>query len=170
MPARGRRPLGDSYEAEVLTTDEMKATTPTGGRKPKREMITWRKWQPTFSFFSNSHQHSTQKKPQKPSNEVQIENYEEWTYKEYNWWLWKNKPMGQTCQRTPSIMKTMIQKLRSLPLLKKNNRLLTWQIEEEEFWKQFDRREQIIWLMKEIDNAIAETVRRSISHLSPTFD
>ena len=64
--------------------------------------------------------------------------------------------MGQTCQRTPSIMKTMIRKTISLPLLKKNDRLLTRQIEEEEFWKQFDRREQIIRLINEIDNAIAE--------------
>ena len=64
--------------------------------------------------------------------------------------------MGQTCQQTPSIMKTMIRKMISLPLLKKNDCLLTWQIEEEEFWKQFDRREQIIQLINEIDDAIAE--------------
>ena len=64
--------------------------------------------------------------------------------------------MGQTCQWTPSIMKMMIRKSISLPLLKKNDRLLTQQIEEEEFWKQFDRREQIIRLINEIDDAIAE--------------
>jgi len=64
--------------------------------------------------------------------------------------------MGHICQRTPSIMKMMIRKSISLPLLKKNDRLLTRQIEEEEFWKQFDRREQIIRLINEIDDAIAE--------------
>ena len=89
-------------------------------------------------------------------NHPKIENYEERTYEEYNRWLWKNEPMGQTCQWTPSIMKMMIQKSISLPLLKKNDRLLTRQIEEEEFWKQFDRREQIIWLINEIDGAITE--------------
>ena len=122
-------------------------------------MITWRKWQPTFSFFSffsNFHRHSTQKKPQKPPDEVQIKNYEERTYEEYDRWLQKNEPIGQTCQQTPSIMKMMIRKSISLPLLKKDNPLLTQQIEEEEFWKQFDRREQIIQLMNKINNAIAE--------------
>jgi len=64
--------------------------------------------------------------------------------------------MGQTCQQTPSIMKMMIWKTISLPLLKKNDHLLTRQIEEEEFWNQFDRREQIIQLINEIDDAIAE--------------
>ena len=55
-----------------------------------------------------------------------------------------------------SIMQTIIRKSISLPLLTKADPLLARQAEEEEFWKLVEKKQKIIQLMNEIDDAIAE--------------